>query len=104
MACFVGFGMNAYFDVILQLTYMFAFITLCSIPAMIIYANYESTGALSTAAGYVFNQFSLGNFGGAAIACAQISLGVNGGSLNLQCPLGGFIDTTSTFQDGTNSF
>ena len=108
MARFAGFGMNAYFDIILQLTYMFAFITLCSIPAMAIYATYESkngnTGALASASGYFFNQYSLGNFGGAAIACAQISLGVSGGSLNLQCPLGGYIDTTSKVQSGVNSF
>lgn len=44
--------MNAYFDIILQLTWMMIFISLVAIPAMYIFSSYS---ALSQSATYMFD-------------------------------------------------
>jgi hypothetical protein len=58
--------MNAYFDIILQLTWMMLFISVVAIPVIYIFSSYS---ALSTSATYMFDQFSLGNMGGSSISC-----------------------------------
>lgn len=56
----IGFGFNAYFDVIRQLLFMMIFISIVTIPVMMTYASYSG---LSTTAMAMFNQYSLGNMG-----------------------------------------
>jgi hypothetical protein len=58
--------MNAYFDIIKQLTFMMTVISVVAIPVIYIFSSYS---ALSTSATYMFDQFSLGNMGGSSISC-----------------------------------
>jgi len=58
--------MNAYFDIILQLTWMMLFISIVALPVIYIFSSYS---ALSTSATYTWDQFSLGNMGGSSISC-----------------------------------
>jgi hypothetical protein len=98
MAC-LGFGMNAYFDVIKQLFYMMMFLTLITWPAMKIYSSYD---ALSP---YVmFDNYMLGNMGGATIACGQVPLSVPGAALTLSCGATGLIQTSATVSSGAQAF
>jgi hypothetical protein len=92
--------MNAYFDIILQLTWMMIFISIVTLPAMYIFSSYS---ALSTSATYMFDQFSLGNMGGSSITCGQVPLAVPGAVLSLSCTTG-TIQTTATTSDGSLAF
>ena len=56
----IGFGMNAYFDIIKQLLWMFIFITVFAVPSMMIFASYNGLAQSPT---YVFDMFSVGNMG-----------------------------------------
>lgn len=60
--------MNAYFDIIKQLICMMMFITLVIFPVFWTYMSYHG---LQNQPGFVINQFSLGNLGGAQTICAQ---------------------------------
>ena len=55
-----GFGMNAYFDIIAQLTAMFCWITIFMIPTLYIYSSYNG---LANAPYYPIDMWSLGNMG-----------------------------------------
>ena len=79
---------------------MMCFIMIFMVPVMYIYSSYSG---LSASASYMFDQYSLGNLGGASIACAQVPLAVPGATLTLSCPVGA-IQTTATTQDGSTAF
>ena len=63
----LGYGLNSYFSVVVQLMVMMGFVILFSVPFMVIYASY---GDLEQLPGYPFNQYSLGNLGGSSAVCA----------------------------------
>lgn len=60
--------MNAYFGIVAQLTAMFCWITLFSIPLMYIYSSYNG---LATAVYYPLDMWSLGNMGKCSNAIKQ---------------------------------
>ena len=63
----LGYGMNSYFEVMVQLMIMVGLISLVTIPLMM---TLSSFGALEQFPGYNFNQFTLGNIGGSDIFCS----------------------------------
>ena len=63
----LGYGMNAYFQIVLQLMCMVFCIMLVTVPMMMIYSTHEG---LIAEPGYSFNQYTLGNFGGSDTLCA----------------------------------
>ena len=66
----LGYGMNSYFAVVVQLLIMVGLITCCTLPMMFIYSSFDD---LVSNPGYEFNQYTLGNMGGAVAFCAQSS-------------------------------
>ncbi len=63
----LGYGLNSYFSIVVQLMIMMSIIMIVTVPLMLIYASYDD---LSTMPGYEFNAFSLGNIGGSTTVCA----------------------------------
>lgn len=86
--------MNAYFDIILQLTWMMLFITVVTLPCMMIFSGYDTLAGN----GLGLQAFTVGNLGGASIACAQAPLGEAGATLALSCSTG-LISTTAQVQN-----
>jgi len=62
----LGYGLNAYFDIILQLMALMVMGMLIMTPLMLSLASFE---ALQGHSGYALNQFSLGNLGGSSTKC-----------------------------------
>jgi hypothetical protein len=62
----LGYGINSYFDILLNLFWMFTFITIFCIPIYIIFAQNRYFAEWKT---YQISRFSLGNMGGASMAC-----------------------------------
>ena len=81
----LGYGVNAYFDIMVNLSIMFIVITLFLTPIFYAYSQ-NAEQALSDQPKYFFNQFSLGNMGGASSLCAQKRVGTD--SITLNCPSG----------------
>jgi len=65
---YLGYGVNAYFNTMLNLSKMFAVITLFVIPLYMCYAN-NNQKALHGLPKYSKNKFSLGNLGGSGMFC-----------------------------------
>jgi len=86
--------MNAYFDIILQLTWMMLFITVVALPCMMIFGGYDTLAAN----GLGLQAYTVGNLGGSSISCAQAPLGEVGTTLALSCPTG-LISTTAQVQN-----
>ena len=57
----LGFGITAYFDVMVQLLILFSICTMVMIPLLWHFSTFD---ALSGQFGYFVNRFSLGNMGG----------------------------------------
>lgn len=83
----LGYGLNAYFDVLMSAVWMFVVLTVASMP---LYYYYSNNGVNELAAqgglGGMIAQFSLGNLGGARALCEQRRL--QSGQLKLTCPSG----------------
>lgn len=86
--------MNAYFDIIKQISWMMFFITLVTIPVMAIYSSSSNLKPY-----IMFDNFTLGNLGGSSIACGQVPLATQEAGLQLACPTG-YIQTGATTSDG----
>lgn len=88
----LGFGINAYFDMMLQLCEMFFIITLFFIPVFVWYHNNEENALATTAMNPIkqLKTFTLGNMGGASTVCAQKK--IKSGSMSIECPAGLFMD------------
>eukprot|EP00352_Strombidinopsis_acuminata_P005189 CAMPEP_0176366210 /NCGR_PEP_ID=MMETSP0126-20121128/21023_1 /TAXON_ID=141414 ORGANISM="Strombidinopsis acuminatum, Strain SPMC142" /NCGR_SAMPLE_ID=MMETSP0126 /ASSEMBLY_ACC=CAM_ASM_000229 /LENGTH=138 /DNA_ID=CAMNT_0017723545 /DNA_START=133 /DNA_END=549 /DNA_ORIENTATION=+ len=82
----VGYGINAYFDVISQLAWMFVFISIFMIPSMIKYSEYGGVKDFSPF--YALDQFTLGNMGGASVLCQNVPVAFDTIQLTLSCPSG----------------
>jgi len=88
----LGFGINAYFDMMLELCEMFVIISLFFIPVYMWYSGNKES-ALNTKEMNPFKQlriFTMGNLAGATTMCAQKKLG--SGSMPFECPTGLDID------------
>jgi len=81
-----GFGINAYFDIILQLTYMMLFISIVTLPCMMIFARYDTLAGK----GMGLQVYTTGNLGGASFQCGTSPLASSGISLPMSCPTGAF--------------
>lgn len=81
----LGYGVNAYFDIMVSLSIMFCCITLFLAP---VYANYayNDIGAMKNYPSYGMNQFTLGNYGGASQLCLQKRIQFE--KMKLECPAG----------------
>ena len=62
----LGYGMNSYLQVMVELMCLSGLISIVTIPLMMTFAGY---GALENFAGYDWNQYTLGNIGGADSWC-----------------------------------
>ena len=88
----LGYGMNSYFEVMVQLMIMVGLISLVTIPLMM---TLSSFGALEQFPGYNFNQYTLGNIGGSDIFCSQSVFNTQETAMQLECPVGTTIDLTT---------
>ena len=81
----LGFGLNSYFQVVIQLLVMVCFITLFILPLLWIFSSYDNLAALP---GYDFNQYTLGNMGGADAYCAQSGFSSKEMAIPIKCSTG----------------
>ena len=67
----LGYGVNSYFDIMLQIFYLFSFISVVCIPMMYCYSTAPSQGMQEFQKGFklVLGRFTLGNLGGATVQC-----------------------------------
>jgi len=60
-----GYGINAYFEIIASLTWMFCIMSLILIPSMAIFSSYGGVKDFSVM--YALDQYTLGNMGGSSV-------------------------------------
>ena len=90
----LGYGMNSYFTVMIQLMWLCILICVAAIPLMGIYATGENLSGLAA--------FSLGNLGGSDVVCAQAPIVFTTSTLAIQCPAQTTIDLEATsWEDDT---
>lgn len=87
-----GFGINAFFDMTCLLIWLFAILTLLSIPAIAIFA---SSNGLENYRNYGMSKFTMGNMGYASSNCFSISMGA--GEVLLNCN-GGNLEAIASFE------
>ena len=85
----LGYGVNAYFDILASVSKMFFWVTLFAIPIYYIYGIYGSY--FSDMASYPISRWFAGNFGGSNMFCKQVRLSI--GRLEAKCPSGTVMDT-----------
>jgi len=81
----LGYGVNAYFDIMLSLCFGLITITVFCLPLFYFFSHNAQLGLLDEGK-YVFNQFTLGNMGGASVHCNQKRVGTN--EMTMNCPNG----------------
>ena len=84
----LGYGVNAYFDILYQLINCFVFITIFSMPIYYLYAS--EAGFSDQGKSYLVSRYSLGNLGGSSVTCVQNRLGR--GLIGLNCPVDTYLD------------
>jgi len=84
----LGYGINAYFQILASISKMFMWMTIFAIPVFYIY---QSGRHFKGAKSYAFSQFFAGNFGGSSMFCKQTRLTI--GKMNLVCPMGSVLET-----------
>ena len=89
----LGYGMNSYFTVMLQLLYLCALICIVMIPLSLVYA---SAGGDFTG----MNAYTLGNLGGSSVFCTQSAYKLDGSSTAISCPANSFVDMDGVGQNG----
>lgn len=62
----LGYGINSFFEMMMQLFWLAVFITIFFTPLMIEFSQWNG---LAKEPRYIFNQFSLGNLGGTDVKC-----------------------------------
>ena len=81
----IGYGMNSYLQIMVELMIMVGLISLVTIPLMM---TLSSFGALEQFPGYDFNQYTLGNIGGSNVFCAQSAFTTAASAMLIECPKG----------------
>lgn len=81
----LGYGINAYFNIMISLAYMCLCITIFMAPVIFIYMNNE-WGQLKDNA---LTKVTLGNYGGASNQCFTPQ--IKAGTFSLYCPAGAMI-------------
>jgi len=90
----LGFGVNSYFDIMLDLMKMNIWITIFVLPLFYCYShNYQLALDTGSPVKYAINQYSLGNMGGSHVKCTPKSSVFD--SVILSCATGR-IDTENT--------
>lgn len=82
-----GYGINAYFNILESFRMMFIMITLFSLP---LYYTYGTSIGLKGWKSFVIGRWSIGNLGGASMACKQQIFAK--GQIRLLCPPNSLID------------
>lgn len=87
----LGYGMNSYLSIMLELMVLTGIISLVTIPLMMTFASFN---ALQSMPGYDWNQYTLGNIGGSDAFCAQSTFMGSGKAtaLTVDCPNGTVIN------------
>ena len=85
----LGFGMNAYFQIIKAMFNLMFWVCLANAPLLFIYSSYNTFPTMPLAS------LSLGNMGGAVTLCQQVPRHIQNLSLQLECP-SGFLDPDAT--------
>ena len=81
----LGYGINAYFEIISSLFWMMTLISFVFIPILAVYADNAING-LAEQPKAIINMWSLGNMGSSTVSCKSKPLGV--GSILFSCPMG----------------
>ena len=89
----LGYGVNAYFDIMISLAILCFIVTLFMTPVMMMYSGNDIKG-LQSQPKYAFNQLTMGNLGGSSTLCAQKALETE--KLTLSCPSGEMIISSNT--------
>ncbi len=84
----LGYGINAYFDILYSLSLMFVCITIFCLP---VYWIYSSGTAFSQQRSFLVSKFSIGNLGGSSVVCDSTKMWKQ--HADISCPYGTFIDT-----------
>lgn len=84
----LGYGINAYFEIISSLFWMMTLISIVFIPVLAVYAD-NTVNGLAGQPKAIINMWSLGNMGSSAVSCRTAPL--SHGRLSFSCPMG-FID------------
>ena len=85
----IGYGINAFFDILLSLCTMFCMISIAAIPIFFIYSS-MGQGTYSDEKSYPISKFLLGNMGGASVFCHSGLMEKS--HMDLSCPTGTFFD------------
>lgn len=100
----LGYGMNSYLDIIVELMCMAALCSIVSVPLMMAFSSFS---ALEKLPGYSMNMYTLGNIGGADAFCAQSKFNTALSALSIECPnetLIAALDTEAANKDGKPVF
>lgn len=84
----LGYGVNAYFDMLSSLSYMFIMITIFCLPIFYLYGEHH---AFADYKSFQIARFTMGNMGGSSIFCQQFHM--SRGSFTANCPLESYMDT-----------
>lgn len=84
----LGYGVNAYFDIMLSIMKLFMVISIVVLPLFISYSANDSLGLkeyLKNDSKYMFAKFTIGNMGGSTVFCKSKRI-EEGSIFNLNCP------------------
>ena len=73
----LGYGVNAYFDIMLSLVYLCLTITLFCLPMFYLYSNNNQNALAESTTLLGFAKFTLGNMGGSDVVCSNKKLMAN---------------------------
>jgi len=92
----LGYGMNSYFQVMVELMIMVGLISLVTIPLMGTFASFD---ALESYPNFSMNKYTLGNIGGADAFCQQSSFDLAASAFNIECKGGAVINMDAIAQN-----
>lgn len=81
----LGYGINAYFEIISSLFWMMTVISIVFIPVLAVYAD-NTVNGLAQQPKAIINMWSLGNMGSSTVSCKSAPLAHE--RLSFSCPMG----------------
>lgn len=85
----LGYGLNAYFDILASVSRMFFWAFIFAMPIYYIYGIYGQY--FKDQKSYPISRWFFGNFGGANMFCKQMRLSL--GKVDIRCPAGTVLET-----------
>jgi hypothetical protein len=85
----LGYGLNAYFDILASVSRMFFWAFIFAMPIYYIYGIYGQY--FRDQKSYPISRWFFGNFGGANMFCKQMRLSL--GKVDIRCPAGTVLET-----------